>query len=421
MPPRSTPHPFRARTVRILLGPWPAAFGAPWVAIVAIECRHLLGTGTFSRFAQASALALLVLTGLMLAGLHAQVTSGRRRAAALTGCSLAMAALGLCGAASLVVVGAAFGALPDGFGRDIEVPAGMVPRSPDVEPAPLPRAGDVASLMQLAATSPEADPAPPPTAFDRQAWTPKNRRDAERLLRYLQSQPGWRTVHMGSNRYQSTRELSHAQSTDWFRFRVTLTIDLDRQAQASPSARELHEAMKDHVPGVYTGSTGGWSTHLPFVTIEVTQASARRDRRLMLACLDILSAELLPVLSAAAWDERLLPAGAIASGPADIRLAGSHGVYEVDVYANPGEPGEIEIRAFEATRDTPLLNRTVRRMSGWSVNRTELFRIRERVLIHPGDWGVFYPARFEAWFTPGTGGAARKLAESTYRIEGWQK
>jgi len=34
--------------------------------------------------------------------------------------------------------------------------------------------------------------------------------------------------------------------------------------------------------------------------------------------------------------------------------------------------------------------------------------------------GPAYGARFEDWFAPSSGAAERKLAERTFKIEGWQ-
>jgi hypothetical protein len=57
----------------------------------------------------------------------------------------------------------------------------------------------------------------------------------------------------------------------------------------------------------------------------------------------------------------------------------------------------------------------------WSTNATERFGAKAGFTIYEGDWGKPYAARFEVWFKPDAGGAERKLAERTFKIEGWQR
>ncbi|MBS1617322.1 MAG: hypothetical protein JST76_02325 [Bacteroidetes bacterium] len=41
--------------------------------------------------------------------------------------------------------------------------------------------------------------------------------------------------------------------------------------------------------------------------------------------------------------------------------------------------------------------------------------------IYEGDWGKPYAARFEVWLKPADGSRERKLYESIWQIEGWQR
>ena len=52
---------------------------------------------------------------------------------------------------------------------------------------------------------------------------------------------------------------------------------------------------------------------------------------------------------------------------------------------------------------------------------TDRFSYQVEVTIYEGDWGVYYPARFELWFVPESGLPERKLLEDSFRIEGWQR
>jgi hypothetical protein len=41
------------------------------------------------------------------------------------------------------------------------------------------------------------------------------------------------------------------------------------------------------------------------------------------------------------------------------------------------------------------------------------------VQVRDGDWGAYYPGRFELWFVPATGAPEGKLVEDIFKIEGW--
>jgi hypothetical protein len=68
-------------------------------------------------------------------------------------------------------------------------------------------------------------------------------------------------------------------------------------------------------------------------------------------------------------------------------------------------------------RPTPITTEYL----GWSDDPTEVFFYNTQITVHEGSWGVYYPARFELWFSPASGGPARKLLEKIYKIEGWQR
>jgi hypothetical protein len=101
------------------------------------------------------------------------------------------------------------------------------------------------------------------------------------------------------------------------------------------------------------------------------------------------------------------------------------GIYDSHVWANPGEPGMVYLKAFEITRDYQLsksrLSRDSNERIGWSDDPNELFASKTHFTIREGDWGQPYAARFELWFVPDSGAPERKLLEKNFKIEGWMR
>ena len=58
---------------------------------------------------------------------------------------------------------------------------------------------------------------------------------------------------------------------------------------------------------------------------------------------------------------------------------------------------------------------------GWSDDPGEVFSGNMEFTIYEGNWEQYYAARFELWFRPDGGGAERKLAEATWRVQGWMR
>jgi hypothetical protein len=115
------------------------------------------------------------------------------------------------------------------------------------------------------------------------------------------------------------------------------------------------------------------------------------------------------------------------TGEAEIQLAKGMqgGIYQVRAFVNPGESGRVYIKVFEATQNTPLSAERIKPASisriGWSTNSNEKFRYQSEITVYEGDWGTFYPGRFELWFIPDSGGSERKLIDRIFRIEGWMR
>jgi hypothetical protein len=123
----------------------------------------------------------------------------------------------------------------------------------------------------------------------------------------------------------------------------------------------------------------------------------------------------------------LLPVDSIRYGTPVLSLykGMQPGIYETEVWINPGEPGTVYLEAFEVTHCTPLSVHDVRKYSnervGWSDDPDELFYSNSNITIYEGDWGQPYAARFELWFVPDSGQPERKLLERVFKIEGWQR
>src|SRR5262249_33219944 len=112
-------------------------------------------------------------------------------------------------------------------------------------------------------------------------------------------------------------------------------------------------------------------------------------------------------------DERLMPTDSMKRGKPELSVlqASQPGIYDVIAYVNPGEPGDVYLKVFEATKNTPLSPERIKWKSGksgarigWSSDAETVFYYTSEIIVYEGDWGIFYPARFEVWFVPDSRG-----------------
>lgn len=165
------------------------------------------------------------------------------------------------------------------------------------------------------------------------------------------------------------------------------------------------------------------------VAVEIFEERGGKERRLTKASLAELEKELAPLAASPTWDtaRSLLPEGSITHGAPSLELSDSFqgGIYDTIIRVNPGEPGRVYLKAFEATRCTPLSSSRLKKDStewiGWSDNPDEKFLSNTHIMIGEGDWEKYYAARFEVWFVPDSGTPERKLLEKNFKIEGWQR
>lgn len=163
--------------------------------------------------------------------------------------------------------------------------------------------------------------------------------------------------------------------------------------------------------------------------VEVFEQSKAKERRLTKAALSYLEQELSPLLQQPTWDKikGIIPSNSIKNGESSIQLWNSFqpGLYDSEIWVNPGEHGMIYLKAFEVTKNYPLSVDSLKEYSnewvGWSDNPNELFFSNTHFTIYEGDWGKPYAARFEVWFVPDSGALERKLLEKIFKIEGWQR
>lgn len=343
----------------------------------------------------------------------------------------------------------------DDFGKDIVIPPDMTLEEP-LKPGDLAAAGAVdregdalvatfAGTGKGAAADPEIDVRLP----ELNAFAGPDR---ELLLRHLATSAKWFLSRERGKLYACRRCVVHGQ---WqksmngyftafklpsaedrrFQFRILLGPDgvVDRPARHSTTAAVTNQTVRLRTV-MDNGSAPDIDSHLVLTSkgaaLEVFEQStspARPFTPLALAQVrDELRAVLAsPVARQQGFDPSLMPAESVKEGDPEIHIAGSGGVYQVFAYANPREAGQVYLKVFEATRNTRLSPERITERSqeriGWSANPRQRFFVNAKIMVYEGDWGVYYPARFELWFTPDSGKPDRKLVENTFKIEGWQR
>ena len=183
-------------------------------------------------------------------------------------------------------------------------------------------------------------------------------------------------------------------------------------------------------------------------TLEIFEQSHVQRREFTEKALVEVMAELKAALAAReeilakGYNGKLLGEARLRKGPALLRVdpGMQPGMFVLVGGANPGEPGRTFARVvfvgpdpkigpskvppdlkpgdvLSEDRVTPSSTRWI----GWGPEADTLFPYQAGMTVYEGDWEHFYRARFELWFQPEKGGAARKLAEATETISGWQR
>lgn len=100
------------------------------------------------------------------------------------------------------------------------------------------------------------------------------------------------------------------------------------------------------------------------------------------------------------------------------------GLYKYDFYYGGLESGEIFLRCYEVTSNTPLSEDRLIEQSRVKISPQKQFGKvvnKQSFAIYEGDWDDYYAARVEVWFKSSETNKECKLMEKVYRVEGWMR
>jgi hypothetical protein len=355
-------------------------------------------------------------------------------------------------ALSLLFLATAFGPSADGFADNLKIPEGIE----IAEPA------DDTSFSATSTNTGEPDPlqldvrrALAIQGNDQVAFAPlvpslrNASTDHARLFReYIDASPDWHGFTEQGNHFASRcwsydgepRQTLHGYVSDFSgtsRFQTRCLLCLDRKQWSRYSIEKVPEGTNTLQPKLTRGNDLHESRVMidcGGVWVEIFEQSGDPERRVTKATLFALEREFSEFVRdpERALDQVKNRSRTLATRrapkdghPFHLRNGMQPGIYEVTYSFNPGEPGSVYLKAFEVTQGTRLSEDRLGVSSGtrmpWSTNATERFGAKAGFTIYEGDWGKPYAARFEVWFKPDSGAAERKLAERTFKIEGWQR
>ena len=210
------------------------------------------------------------------------------------------------------------------------------------------------------------------------------------------------------------------QKTTYFQTRTTIGFPFspfgrDRGAESGPVSTASADVAKGNLDSFGSGVCFGDKDFC----VEVIEESPARERRITNAVLAFLKDEFQSLTN--------LPPDAVVRGSDEFTLRNGMqpGIYNLTLRINPGEPGLVYLKAFEATKGTRLSEGRLKGASneriGWSNDPEEKFLYENEFTIYEGDWGKPYAARIEVWFCPDSGRTERKLMERVCKIEGWMR
>lgn len=268
------------------------------------------------------------------------------------------------------------------------------------------------------------------------------------LQRYLAMNPAWRVSQENGNVWAtrrwklnsnwkfvdngivrgeySTQNLGQAQKAPLFKFRVSIGF-FDGPARTTESTSFLSQGETADIKLFRRNTHSHCVVKNNDLFVEITEFSENKERKLTKTALAFIQREFAPLVNnpAEAQLRSQLPADSIKQGQPSISLrkTAREGVYQTSIWSNPGEQGYLFLKAFEATTGQQLsqrlLDQTSKELIGWSENPSELFLANTVFTVNEGDWGQDYAARFEVWFSPESGGSARKLFEENFVIQGF--
>ncbi len=340
----------------------------------------------------------------------------------------------------------------DGFADQLEIPAGLAISEPkdEAEPRPGGEQDSFQAAMLSALRTPGTNDASVTADISALAALQTNAPDL--LRRYLAASPAWRLFEERGNLFATRRwmvggewqyslhgyytrgSFERASRSGLPQFQTRLTIGLSGQPWhgrgggltrlKTGETGKVKIGMGNQLHSSHCVVSGG------SLVVEVFEESDAIERRLTKSALGYLQSEFGALLQQPAWEAirtMLTASGGVRRSEPELVLRKSFqgGIYDSEVWANPGEPGMVYLKAFEVTKGTPLSAEALKRSSGewigWSDDPGEVFLANSHITVYEGDWGKHYAARFELWFVPDSGAAERKLLERVFRIEGWQR
>ncbi|NLH17683.1 MAG: hypothetical protein GX455_13990 [Phycisphaerae bacterium] len=371
---------------------------------------------------------------------------------------------------AMMAFAALFDETEDGFGKDIVVPKDMVMEEPINA---VHAKEEIYKIVELKTTTISIDPEGKmliDLLLDKNnsgsleidtdlpilsRFVNENR---DKLIQHLKTTPHWRIVQ-GDKIYAIRRFAANDKYFDtlngyygnyclvdsfehwgedlYFQFRVILS--LDGEVMSKPWAKDYSKFdVSSGVRKLKTKSSinKGIESYLVLcsdgITLEIMEDTKQKGRVFTQAVCKLIADELQTVLDSetmtiADFEQKMVGAGRATKGKADIWIENGMqgGMYNVYANINPKEPGYVYLKIFEATKNTPLSADSVKLKSRKVIEFSEdddlQFLYESSIMIYEGDWGVYYPARFELWFVPDSGQEEREILEQIFKIEGWMR
>jgi hypothetical protein len=370
-------------------------------------------------------------------------------------CAFAVISFQFVGILGAVMFDALFDDRPDNFGKDIVIPADMKLSDPvesfGEENGPV--TDELTENIIAAFSTTNIPRTETKISTDVPVLDEFGTTNRQKLIRYLSSSPKWFVTEEQGKPYAYRRLVVNGKwlnelngfFTDFEiapdttnNFQIRIVIGFDGPVFAEPFSKELVVAkvgsglvpirvLDDReLKELNQGKGSYFVLRSPSAAVEIFEQSRSDARPLTQLAIADVKNELETALKETYEPTTAGKTSSRIKEP-EIQLAKGMqgGIYQVRAFANPGEAGKVYIKVFEATRNTPLSEDRIKPVSmsriGWSSNTNELFRYQSEITVYEGDWGTYYPGRFELWFVPDSGRSERKLIDRIFRIEGWMR
>jgi hypothetical protein len=394
---------------------------------------------------------ILSLGGLFVSAI-VQFVKGRKLYGAANLVSLTVIAFLFVGSIGALMFENMFSDEPDNFGKDIVIPADMKISDPveSFDEVGGPVSDELTQEIIAAFSTTNMPAAETKISTDLSVLAEFGSTNRQKLVRYLSSSPKWFVTEERGKPYAYRRLIDGGKwknelngyftdfevapsTTNHFQTRIIIGFDgpvFDGPFSGRLTAAKIGSGM---VPirvvedkALNQGKESYFVLRSPGAAVEIFEQSRMDARPLTQIAIADIKKELEMALKET---NDATASGQILSQTSEpkIELANGMqgGIYQVRAFVNPGEAGKVYLKVFEATRNTPLSEDRIKPISisqiGWSSNPKEMFRYQSEITVYEGDWGTYYPGRFELWFVPESGKPERKLIERIFRIEGWMR